>query len=92
MEVFWSDEDQLFRTIPDGDIASHKQIKEAVMDSFIHKGEIRKIIREISIDVERNERRKVEHTINHNSESWSMTKISYDPELVKLRLENMLRR
>ena len=54
MEVFWSDEDQLFRTVPDGDIASHKQIKEAVMSNYVPKSEISKMIREINIDIERN--------------------------------------
>lgn len=27
-EIFWSDEDQKFITLPDGDEATHKQIKD----------------------------------------------------------------
>lgn len=90
MEVFWSDEDQLFRTVPDGDIASHQQIKEAVMNSFVSKGEIQKMIREIDIDIERNKRMKIEQTENEKYTRWSASKVCYDPELVKLRLSNML--
>lgn len=92
MEVFWSDEDQLFRTVPDGDIASHKQIKEAVMSNYVGKSEIRKMVREIDIDIERNERRKIEQTKTENGISWTDMKVCYDPEIVKLRLENILRR
>lgn len=28
MEIIWSDENQEFITIPDGDIATHKEIKD----------------------------------------------------------------
>lgn len=90
MEVFWNEEEQLFRTIPDGDIASHKQIKEAVAGSFVHKNEIEKIIKEIKIDIERNERREIERKNNNDITSLSVTKICYDPEIVKLRLQNLL--
>ena len=92
MEVFWSDEDQLFRTVPDGDIASHKQIKEAVMSNYVGKSEISKMIREINIDIERNEKRKIEQTENEKYTRWTDMKVCYDPVLVKLRLENILRR
>ena len=33
MEIFWSDEDQKFYTIPDGDVATHKEIKEYFMQN-----------------------------------------------------------
>ena len=37
MNLFWSDEDQKFYTIPDGDIATHKQVKEYYEDVINNK-------------------------------------------------------
>ena len=54
---------------------------------FVHKDNILKIIKELNIDIERNKRRE----INNNTEgNLQMTLISYDPELVKMRLVKLL--
>ena len=49
------------------------------------------MLREINIDIERNRRRKMEHTQDDNSDVFSQTLIAYDPEVVKLRIEHILR-
>ena len=54
---------------------------------FVHKDKILKIIEELNIDIERNKRRE----INNNTEgNLQMILISYDPELVKMRLVKLL--
>ena len=54
---------------------------------FVHKDKILKIIKELNIDIERNKRRE----INNNTEgNLQMILISYDPELVKMRLVKLL--
>ena len=40
MEIFWGDEDQRFITIPDGDVATHKQIKDYYENKYGIKVEI----------------------------------------------------
>lgn len=55
--------------------------------TWISKDKIREIIKELDIDIERNKRRK----INNNTEgNLSMILISYDPEIIKMRLLKLL--
>ena len=100
MEIFWNREDQKFHTIPDGDIATHKEINDYFiscmgskinMDEYIPKDKIRELVKEIKIDIQRNNKKNVEVTENNDgSISFKETKIYYDPEIVKARLERLL--
>ena len=53
MEIIWSEEDQAYFTVPDGDIATHKQIHEyyntktLVETKIYNNGNCTKIIEEI---------------------------------------------
>lgn len=53
MEIYWSDEDQTYFTIPDGDIATHKQIhdyynKETIETKLYFDNNCTRIIEEIN--------------------------------------------
>lgn len=62
-------------------------IEDYETGQFIHKDKILKIIKELNIDIERNKRREIS---NNTEENLQMTLISYDPELVKMRLVKLL--
>ena len=57
---------------------------------YVSKDKIREIIKELNIDIERNNRRKIEHIVENNCESWSNILIYYEPEIVKMRLVKLL--
>lgn len=53
MEIYWSDEDQIYFTIPDRDIATHKQIhdyynKETIETKLYFDNNCTRIIEEIN--------------------------------------------
>lgn len=96
MDLFYSEEDKKFHTYPDGDIATHEEIRRYYQNitglkGYVHKSLLTQMLREINIDIERNRRRKMEHTQDNNSNVFSQTLIAYDPEVVKLRIEHILR-
>lgn len=62
-------------------------IEDYETGQFIHKDKILKIIKELNIDIERNKRREIS---NNTEGNLQMTLISYDPELVKMRLVKLL--
>lgn len=55
--------------------------------TWVSKDKIREIIKELDIDIERNKRRK---TNNNTEGNLSMLLISYDPEIIKMRLLKLL--
>lgn len=55
--------------------------------TWVSKDKIREIIKELDIDIERNKRRK---TNNNTEGNLSMILISYDPEIIKMRLLKLL--
>lgn len=94
-DLYFDEIDQQFHRYPDGDVATHEEIRYYFqnmisLNGFISKDIIRKMVKEIKIDIERNKRKKIEHTIDENSDVFASSLILYDPEIVKTRLENAL--
>lgn len=55
--------------------------------TWVSKDKIREIIKELDIDIERNKRRQ---TNNNTEGNLTMLLISYDPEIIKMRLLKLL--
>ena len=84
--LVWREDMQHYVVIPGGEIASHVDIH----DNFIPKVGVERLLDMIKVDVERNKRNKVEVSENEKYYTHSVTKITYDPEMIKLALENLL--
>lgn len=84
--IVWSELRGQFLTYPDGEIATHRDIKE----NMVHKNEIRKLINSLIPDIEKNELTKKQIKVDSDGFCWSSTMICYDPEIVKAVLENLL--
>lgn len=53
---------------------------------------IEETIKKLDIDIARNERRKIEHTIDDGSELYSFMPICYSPEIIKTALQDLLKK
>lgn len=96
MDIIYNEESQQFLTVPDGDVASHKEIKEdydnvieGIKSNYVPKGRILRLINLINVDCEYNKKKEPE--IAHNPLSGSTfyehNKIVYTPEMIKSQLE-----
>lgn len=57
----------------------------------IPKAKVEEIIQKLDIDIERNERRKIEHNAEQDTDIYSSTLIAYEPETIKRILEELLK-
>lgn len=97
--IFWSEEDKKFKTIPDGDLASHAEIKRAfdqeineIKSNYIPKEKVLQLIKMIDNDIEYNKKSTPKAKIDPMSGNtvYRQTTIVYAPEVIKKHLENLL--
>ena len=97
--IFWSEEDKRFKTIPDGDLASHAEIKKAfdqeingIKSNCVPKESLMQLIKMIDNDIEYNKKSTPEAKIDPISGNtiYRQTTIVYTPEIIRKHLENLL--
>ena len=97
--IFWSEEDKRFKTIPDGDLASHAEIKKAfdqeingIKSNYIPKEKVLQLIKLIDSDIEYNKKSTPKAKIDPMSGNtiYRQTTIVYQPEIIRKHIENLL--
>ena len=97
--IFWSEEDKRFKTIPDGDLASHAEIKKAfdqeingIKSNYIPKEKVLQLIKMIDNDIEYNKKSTPKAKIDPMSGNtiYRQTTIIYPPEIIRKHIENLL--
>ena len=97
--IFWSEEDERFKTIPDGDLASHAEIKKAfdqeingIKSNYVSKESLMKLIKMIDNDIEYNKKSTPKAKIDPMSGNtiYRQTTIVYSPEIIRKHIENLL--
>lgn len=97
--IFWSEEDKKFKTLPDGDLASHAEIKKAfdqeingIKSNYIPKEKVLQLIKLIDVDIEYNKKSTPKAKIDPMSGNtvYRQTTIVYAPEVIKKHLEKLL--
>ena len=97
--IFWSEEDKRFKTIPDGDLASHAEIKKAfdqeineIKSNCVPKESLMQLIKMIDNDIEYNKKSTPKAKIDPISGNtiYRQTTIVYPPEIIRKHIENLL--
>lgn len=93
--IVYNENSQKFLVLPDGDTATHKQIKEEYdsrIRNMVPKDKIERLIKLIEADIQFNERAQVKTFSDPvtGAISYRQNKVIYTPETVKKHLERLL--
>ena len=95
-DIIFKENEQKFIMLPDGDIATHTQIKDAydreIKSNYISKSSLLQLIKLIDNDVKYNQNVKPEAKIDpmNGNTIYRQTTIVYSPEIIKKHLEKLL--
>ena len=101
--IIFNEDEQKFRKIPDGDIPTHAELKEAfdqeieqringIKSNYIPKSSILQLIKMIDNDIEYNKKSTPKVKIDPMSGNtvYRQTTIVYAPEVIRKHLEKLL--
>lgn len=93
--IVYNENSQKFLVLPDGDTATHKQIKDEYdsrIRNMVSKDKIERLIKLIEADIQFNERAQVKTFTDPvtGAISYRLNKVIYTPEIVKKHLEKLL--
>lgn len=93
--IVYNENSQKFLVLPDGDTATHKQIRDEYESRFrdmIYKDQVEKLIKLIEADIQFNEKAQVQTSTDPitGAISYKQNKVIYTPEIVKKHLEKLL--
>lgn len=93
--IVYNENSQKFLVLPDGDTATHKQIREEYESRFknmVPKDKIERLIKLIEADIQFNKRAQVKTFSDPvtGAISYRQNKVIYTPEIVKKHLEKLL--
>lgn len=93
--IVYNENSQKFLVLPDGDTATHKQIRDEYESRFrdmIYKDQVEKLIKLIEADIQFNEKAQVKTFTDPitGDISYRQNKVIYTPEMVKKHLEKLL--
>lgn len=93
--IVYNENSQKFLILPDGDTATHKQIKDeydSQIRNMVPKDKIERLIKLIEADIQFNERAQVKTFSDPvtGAISYRQNKVIYTPEIVKKHLEKLL--
>lgn len=93
--IVYNGNSQKFLVLPDGDTATHKQIREEYESRFknmVPKDKIERLIKLIEADIQFNKRAQVKTFSDPvtGAISYRQNKVIYTPEIVKKHLEKLL--